>query len=206
MINWFTSDTHFGHGNIMKYCKRVQFMNARERDVMARGNEEEIKNLRLSPESVHKMDEALTDLWNARVKKDDTVYFLGDFCFKHSSEAPNANPFEFYKDRLNGRIVFICGNHDNRNRAKSILQSGLIDIGGSQVYLVHDPKHANPKYSLVFNGHVHEKWQFKQIGHQTFVNVGVDVWNFQPVDINQINKALCKWRRSYVPDGTHKEA
>jgi len=196
MINWFTSDTHFGHGNIMKYCRRLAWMNERERKVMERGNIEEMEDLRICKESVAKHDAALAELWNAKVGKDDTVYFLGDFCFKHSSEAPDANVFEYYKDKLNGRIVFVAGNHDNRNRAKSILQSCLICVGGEQVYLVHDPKHANPRYDKVFCGHVHEKWQFKQVGKQTFINVGVDVWDYQPIEINQINKALVKWRRT----------
>lgn len=168
MINWFTSDTHFGHENIIRYCGRPF-------------------------KSLKEMDETLVKNWNSRVKKEDTVYFLGDFCFKKSTEAPNANAFEYYREQLNGNIIFIGGNHDRQNRNKTILQSGLISLGGRQIYLVHDPIHMNFKYQIGFCGHVHEKWQIKCVNNTPIVNVGVDVWKYYPVEINQINKALAKW-------------
>ena len=53
---WFTSDTHFSHANIIKYCNRP-FNSAQE------------------------MDEALIRNWNLRVQPDDTIYHIGDFAF-----------------------------------------------------------------------------------------------------------------------------
>lgn len=53
---FFTSDTHFGHGNIINFCKRPY-------------------------ENVAKMDNALIENWNATVGPTDDVYHLGDFCF-----------------------------------------------------------------------------------------------------------------------------
>jgi len=172
MINWLTSDTHFGHENIIRYCGRPF-------------------------KSLKEMDETLVKNWNSRVSKGDTVYFLGDFCFKKSTEAPNANAFEYYREQLNGNIVFIGGNHDRQNRNKTILQGCVVCLGGQQIYLVHDPKHMNPAYKLGFCGHVHEKWKIVKYGPTVIVNVGVDQWNFFPIEINQINKALAKWRTTH---------
>ena len=52
---WFTSDFHFGHFNIIRYCNRPF-------------------------ESTEEMDAHIADRMNAHVKQNDTLYFLGDFC------------------------------------------------------------------------------------------------------------------------------
>lgn len=54
---FFTSDTHFGHANIIKYCNRPY-------------------------KDVNEMDEALIKNWNAKVPVDAIVYHLGDFAFR----------------------------------------------------------------------------------------------------------------------------
>ena len=51
---WFTSDTHFGHSNIIKYTGRPF-------------------------KTIEEMNECIINRWNSRVKEDDTVFFLGDF-------------------------------------------------------------------------------------------------------------------------------
>lgn len=53
---FFTSDTHFHHANIIKYCNRP-FNHCKE------------------------MDSVLIDNWNSVVGPDDYVFHAGDFCF-----------------------------------------------------------------------------------------------------------------------------
>lgn len=54
---YVTSDTHFGHTNVIKYSKRP-YVNADE------------------------MDEALIENWNSLVRDQDTIFHLGDFSFR----------------------------------------------------------------------------------------------------------------------------
>jgi len=88
---FFTSDTHFGHKNIFKFCPDTR-----------RGKD------------IEEHDELLIQGWNNTVGPKDAVYHHGDFCMG------NATYTKKILDRLNGRIYFIYGNHDNvfRNNAK----------------------------------------------------------------------------------------
>jgi calcineurin-like phosphoesterase family protein len=175
MNTWFTSDTHFGHANIITYCNRPF-------------------------QTVEEMNAKLISNWNERVKKEDVVYHLGDFCFKKSSEAPEGSPFDYYRNQLNGEIILIRGNHDKNNKCRSALYSAIINHGGQTLFLIHDPaRYPYQRYKIVLCGHVHEKWKFKKVIKNnsliTFCNVGVDVWNFRPVNINEILGERERWKK-----------
>jgi len=62
MAVWFTADTHFGHTNIIKHCRRPF-------------------------SSVEEMDETLVRNINTRVAATDTLYHLGDFAFRGKDPA-----------------------------------------------------------------------------------------------------------------------
>jgi calcineurin-like phosphoesterase family protein len=56
MSQWFISDTHFGHTNIIRYSNRPY-------------------------SDVEEMNQKMIAEWNCRVKPNDDVYHLGDFAF-----------------------------------------------------------------------------------------------------------------------------
>ena len=62
--NYYTSDLHLGHANIIKLCNRP-FSNTEE------------------------MDETLVSNWNARVHRDDHVYIIGDLAFRNAQSVVN---------------------------------------------------------------------------------------------------------------------
>lgn len=110
---WFISDTHFSHGNIIKYSNRP-FLNPTEQSIRrdaesptATGEDwDRWQNLRLCRDTVRVHDDTLVENWNKLVGKQDRVFHLGDFCFG------DANTARAFLERLNGRIFYVQGNHD----------------------------------------------------------------------------------------------
>ena len=93
---FFTSDFHFGHASIL-------YFHPKRRDAMGITLEElqTDKNA-----AVEKMDKYLINLWNSTVRREDTVYFLGDFCLQ------NREHTEKILQKLHGKKHLIVGNHD----------------------------------------------------------------------------------------------
>lgn len=87
MRTFITSDLHFGHTNIMKFCpqSRARFRN-----------------------DVNYMNEAMVTEWNTIVQPEDLVYILGDVAFLPAQKATE------YMRRCNGRKILVQGNHDRK--------------------------------------------------------------------------------------------
>ena len=179
MNYWWTSDYHLGHDNIRKYCCRPF-------------------------KSLKQMNETIIKNHNERVKPEDVVFMIGDFCFKNSSGGKKGEgtliTAKEYEKKLNGKIIFIKGNHDRNNSCKTIIERIVVKYGGKRINLVHKPEHVDLNYEINFVGHIHQLWKFKRIkkaiGYTDLINVGVDVWNFRPVSFEEINKEYCRWRRT----------
>jgi len=136
--------------------------------------------------TVEIMDAVLIRNWNARIKPHDLVMFLGDFAYKDKARV------EDYLSKLHGHITFIKGNHDNNNSLDTRILDMTINIANRNFYCVHDPANASLKYKYVLVGHVHNKWKVQVRERSTLINVGVDVWNYSPVDINEILRVIPK--------------
>lgn len=91
--NWFTSDLHFFHKNVIVYCKRPF------------ASQIELETGNIKDSSLKYMNSALIRRWNAMVKPEDYVYCLGDFSM-------NTNRMRDVAPKLNGYKYLVPGNHD----------------------------------------------------------------------------------------------
>lgn len=170
-LNWFTSDTHFGHKGVIEYCKRPF-------------------------SSVEEMDAEMIRRWNLLVKDGDHIFHLGDFSFcgairtaeilsslkgrkvlvqgNHDHWKPEkyirlgfqeVKPWIQFNDFLLSHYPYKGEELDDRK-----FGGQFEDNGG---WLLH--------------GHVHCGWKTKK----KMINVGVDQWDFAPVSEEEIT-LLCR--------------
>lgn len=158
MATLFTADNHFGHAGIL-HGLRPGFAGIDEHDAM------------------------LVEAWNATVQPGDTVYHLGDFALSTPEYA--AKIFR----RLNGRKILVSGNHDRKNRRLPWAEQhdGIreVSVEGRHLVLCHYPMRSWPrafKGSLHLFGHTHGLLP----GTTQSQDVGVDVWSYRPVTLDQI--------------------
>ncbi len=180
MNYWFTSDLHLGHGAIIEYCNRP-FKDSFD------------------------MNDRIIHNWNQRVKKEDVVFHIGDFCFKHSlsvTKLLEQKPLKAkeWEEKLNGKIIFIKGNHDNNNSCKTNIRNIKIEFGGHLLNLVHKPEHADFSVKINLVGHVHNAWKFQrrfnnESQYTDCINVGIDVNDFRPQSFNKLYSDYCHWKK-----------
>ena len=182
MNHWWTADCHFNHANIIKYCDRPF-------------------------KSLEHMNEVLVRNWNSRVKKDDIVFHVGDFCFKNSLNGKSGEGLPIksieIERKLNGKIIHIKGNHDKNNSTKTIIHNIKISHANRIINMVHNPEHCNYDVDINFTGHVHNNWDIKRFrsGYKLTdcINVGVDVWDFKPVKFDEIISRYVRWEKHNEP-------
>lgn len=169
-----TSDTHFSHENIIKYCNRP-FKNYEE------------------------MNEILIYNWNSVVSPNDLVFHLGDFQMLKDYEI-----LYKHLNRLNGDKILLLGNHDYmdineylsagfidvKQRWEGIINNNRFVMSHYQM-MVWNWSH---KGSINLYGHEHDRQQ-KIPNHEIYkklnisekkFNVCVDANNYKPVNINYI--------------------
>jgi calcineurin-like phosphoesterase family protein len=100
MKTWITSDLHFGHKNIMKFCPKT------------RGHYTDTDVMR----------EDMIRIWNDNVQDGDLVYILGDVAFLPAVEAVAI------MRRLNGRKILVEGNHDRKILNDPVFRSCFEEI------------------------------------------------------------------------------
>jgi len=174
MAIYFTSDLHLHHTNIIRYASRTPPFR-----------------------SIDAMDRGLIRRWNNVVTRHDTVYHLGDFCFTRRGNTSEAmRVCRHAMNMIHGRTVFLRGNHDNGLQHADYFICRRID--GIKVFMRHWPPWEHPlrfphsfhipsDVDLIVCGHVHDKWKYHvhRVGENLIpvVNVGTDVWGYEPVDL-----------------------
>jgi len=185
-MKYFSSDFHDWHKNIIRYCNRPFG-------------------------SVDDMHNTLVNNWNAIVKPEDEMYFLGDLGMSLSEKTID----DIFASLNCIKKVMCLGNHDLKNAKKfkhifeTVYDFGVtaeVEIMGNKYKMNHMPYvDAITKYDGRFAaespkrtwggerllcGHVHNNvdWIFKD----NMLNVGVDNWDFKPVSEIQIHEIFEK--------------
>jgi calcineurin-like phosphoesterase family protein len=183
-MNFFTSDTHFGHANIIRHCNRP-FTGYSAPEII------------ITPVQV--MDKAIIGNWNAVVNENDNVYFLGDLSF-YSPE----RTIEIVK-QLKGKKYWIVGNHDQKLIKHAELTSLFEWVRDMQTIYIQDPEATKGRNKVVlchypmlsWDSSYHGSWHFFGHAHgncqhpsKVAIDVGVDCWNYQPVSYEQIKERI----------------
>lgn len=179
MAIFFTSDTHFGHANIIRYCKRPWLQPG---DLDEKGY---WKSKEIAMKRTLEMDKDLITNWNKKVGRGDTVYHLGDVAFGTPDD------FEKYNWQLNGYKIYINGNHDKAMSNAIGRQPDVrkISINGHTIVLSHfamrvwDKSHFN-SWHLFGHSHGTLNSQGKSF------DVGIDAWNYTPVSFDEVEKRM----------------
>lgn len=182
---FFTSDTHFGHKNIIKYCNRPF-------------------------NSVEEMNDTLIKNWNSVVKENDIVFHLGDFGFigiQEFKRIKNQLNGKIYlitgnhdRKMLNDGVIKFL------NFFEYIGPELYINIDGQKIYLNHKPY-------LCFDGsygRTDKTWTWQLFGHvhsgpntmtgldcqrlvhlfPTQYDVGVDNNSFTPISFKEVKQII----------------
>ena len=183
-MNYYISDLHLGHKNIMSSKMSNRPFN-----------------------SVEEMDEILIKNWNNIVKNEDDIYILGDFCYKSGK-----NPKE-YLNRLNGKKHLIVGNHDGQILRDPVCRKCFVEIkdmlnikdGNKNLFLCHYPMAEWPGYfreTIHLYGHIHNNTTndtYKIMYNlKNAYNVGADILDFTPRALQDVIEYNLKFKNEHT--------
>ena len=180
---FFTSDTHFGHANIIKYAMRPY-------------------------ENVDQMNEDLIKRWNSVVSPDDIVFHLGDFMFGNINrfwEYRSRLNGKIYLIHGNHDYKLMCEGNIEEGFEDICAQMNIC-VDGQKIYLSHFP-------FLTFDGIFKDKPSWQLFGHvhsnknhpytspdmprlnyllPTQYDVGIDNNDYTPVSFAQVKEIIEK--------------
>ncbi len=155
MSTFFTSDSHFGHKNIIQLCNRP-FSDSSE------------------------MDQAMIESWNSVVGPRDVVYHLGDF-----SMLPPDKISEILKKLNGVKRLIIGNHDKDPRVIPEWASKRLmaeVSVDGHKLFLCHYPMREWPgmwKGVIHLYGHVHGNL----MPAPGSMDVGADIWGGKPVSL-----------------------
>ena len=164
---FYSSDPHYGHRNILKYCPNRKFS------------------------TIDDMNEGLITAWNNKVPPTGTVYLLGDFAFCSLTKMGEI------ADRLNGTIHIVRGNHDAdfpKDKFASISNYKEITVGNRHIILCHYPFlvwNRSHRESYNLHGHCHNTLDYDSTALR--MDVGVDAHpKLEPFSMDEVDTYMAK--------------
>lgn len=169
---WFTSDLHFWHKNICKYCNRPY-------------------------ETIEEMNQEIINNWNFVVKEDDTVFVLGDLGFCGIEKLrPLMSQLKGKIILIQGNhdsdYVISTLYHEkiinNFDRLMSITIIGDEECPNQELTLCHFPMidwYNKEKGSWMIHGHQHQLPETPSCSAAHY-DVGVDKNNWTPINFEQL--------------------
>lgn len=175
--NWFTSDHHFFHENVIRHCNRP-FANASQ------------------------MNDRMVEQWNSVVAPGDKVFHIGDMYWGKDVAAKRA-----LRSRLNGTISLIPGNHDRPQQMLAdglvdeilpLIYSGDFSCSKGikrRLVLCHYPMQEWDQFfrgSIHLHGHCHGNapGQLSISAPIRRLDVSVDCFDFLPLALDDVLKEL----------------
>ena len=176
---FFTSDTHFDHKNIIKYCNRPF-------------------------SSVQEMNQGLINNWNSVINPDDTIFHLGDVSF-----GGNTNLINYVSQLNGHIILIKGNHDRKLQQSicdklfDYTCQQLTLNIDGITVFLNHFPFLCfsgtyNTDKSIQLFGHIHsgplssgpDIDRFNKYGVYNQYDVGVYNNHYKPISWNEILKKI----------------
>lgn len=177
MNEYFISDTHFNHNNIILFCDRPFT-------------------------STEHMNSYLIQQWNKTITKRDKIFFLGDFYFGNKTEIKNiVQQLNGYK------IIILGNHDRHITYKWWIQESGFDEVYKYPIildeYIIcsHEPVFLNPNTQPYINihGHVHNNPMYKPVTECSY-NACVEMNNYTPICKSDVLKQIELYKASQNPN------
>ena len=175
---WFTSDPHFLHANIIKYCNRPFI-------------------------STDEMNYKIIRNWNSVVKKDDIIFCLGDFALGRETDCT-----EILKQLNGHKVLIKGNHEKtvmSKAYNRDLFEGGIYELleisvddeevsdSFQPIVLCHYPMitwNRSHRGAWQLFGHVHGTLDNNPALSSNQIDVGVDSHNFEPISYQRVKEII----------------